>query len=61
MIGSELFPVFFRFAMIRLIKYITGDYVMAKITITDIAKQAGVAKSTVSRYLNGGSVSKKHG
>lgn len=45
--------------MIRLIKYITGDYVMAKITITDIAKQAGVAKSTVSRYLNGGSVSKK--
>lgn len=32
---------------------------MAKITITDIANQAGVAKSTVSRYLNGGSISKK--
>lgn len=32
---------------------------MSKITIIDIAKQAGVAKSTVSRYLNGGSVSKK--
>lgn len=28
-----------------------------KNTITDIAKIAGVAKSTVSRYLNGGSVS----
>jgi LacI family transcriptional regulator, sucrose operon repressor len=27
------------------------------VTITDIAKMAGVAKSTVSRYLNGGSVS----
>jgi LacI family sucrose operon transcriptional repressor len=29
------------------------------ITITDIANLAGVGKSTVSRYLNGGSVSKK--
>lgn len=29
------------------------------ITITDIARKAGVAKSTVSRYLNGGSVSVK--
>ncbi|WP_028273150.1 LacI family DNA-binding transcriptional regulator [Atopococcus tabaci] len=29
------------------------------VTIADIAKQAGVAKSTVSRYLNGGSVSEK--
>jgi len=29
------------------------------VTITDIAKRAGVAKSTVSRYLNGGSVSAK--
>lgn len=29
------------------------------VTINDIAKQAGVAKSTVSRYLNGGSVSRK--
>lgn len=29
------------------------------VTINDIAKQAGVAKSTVSRYINGGSVSKK--
>lgn len=29
------------------------------ITITDIAKKAGVAKSTVSRFLNGGSVSTK--
>ncbi|MFK2826226.1 LacI family DNA-binding transcriptional regulator [Bacillus sp. B190/17] len=28
-------------------------------TIADIAKLAGVAKSTVSRYLNGGSVSEK--
>jgi LacI family transcriptional regulator, sucrose operon repressor len=28
-------------------------------TIKDIAKLAGVAKSTVSRYLNGGQVSKK--
>lgn len=27
------------------------------VTISDIAKKAGVAKSTVSRYLNGGSVS----
>jgi LacI family sucrose operon transcriptional repressor len=30
-----------------------------KITIQDIARIAGVAKSTVSRYLNGGSVSSK--
>lgn len=30
-----------------------------KITISDIAKEANVAKSTVSRYLNGGSVSQK--
>lgn len=29
------------------------------LTIKDIALQAGVAKSTVSRYLNGGSVSEK--
>lgn len=29
------------------------------VTINDIARQAGVAKSTVSRYLNGGSISKK--
>ncbi len=29
------------------------------VTINDIAKMAGVAKSTVSRYLNGGSVSEK--
>src|SRR5690554_3242096 len=29
------------------------------VTINDIAKLAGVAKSTVSRYLNGGSVSQK--
>lgn len=29
------------------------------VTINDIAKMAGVAKSTVSRYLNGGSVSAK--
>ena len=29
------------------------------VTIKDIAQKAGVAKSTVSRYLNGGSVSKK--
>lgn len=29
------------------------------VTINDIAKIAGVAKSTVSRYLNGGSVSQK--
>lgn len=29
------------------------------VTINDIAKQAGVAKSTVSRYLNGGSISKR--
>ncbi|CZQ96224.1 transcription regulator hth laci [Trichococcus palustris] len=29
------------------------------VTINDIAKQAGVAKSTVSRYLNGGAVSEK--
>ena len=27
-------------------------------TIKDIAKMAGVSKSTVSRYLNGGSISK---
>ncbi|MBM7616719.1 LacI family sucrose operon transcriptional repressor [Weissella uvarum] len=30
-----------------------------KTTINDIAQAAGVAKSTVSRYLNGGSVSEK--
>lgn len=29
------------------------------VTIKDIARQAGVAKSTISRYLNGGSVSQK--
>ncbi|MEG0475208.1 MAG: LacI family DNA-binding transcriptional regulator, partial [Carnobacterium sp.] len=29
------------------------------VTINDIAKRANVAKSTVSRYLNGGSVSQK--
>ena len=29
------------------------------VTISDIAQKAGVAKSTVSRYLNGGSVSSK--
>lgn len=29
------------------------------VTINDIAKMAGVAKSTVSRYINGGSVSQK--
>lgn len=29
------------------------------VTINDIAQKAGVAKSTVSRYLNGGSVSQK--
>lgn len=29
---------------------------MAKITIDDIAKKVKVSKSTVSRYLNGGSV-----
>ncbi len=29
------------------------------VTINDIAKMAGVAKSTVSRYLNGGSISQK--
>jgi LacI family transcriptional regulator, sucrose operon repressor len=28
-----------------------------KKTIADVAKLSGVAKSTVSRYLNGGSVS----
>lgn len=31
----------------------------SRLTITDIANQAQVAKSTVSRYLNGGQVSKK--
>ncbi|TCI43519.1 MULTISPECIES: LacI family DNA-binding transcriptional regulator [unclassified Exiguobacterium] len=31
---------------------------MKQVTINDIAKLAGVAKSTVSRYLNGGSVGK---
>ena len=30
-----------------------------KLTISDIAELAGVAKSTVSRYLNGGSVKKE--
>jgi LacI family sucrose operon transcriptional repressor len=34
-----------------------GDFTM--VTINDIARLAGVAKSTVSRYLNGGSVSAK--
>lgn len=29
---------------------------MEKMTISDIAQLFGVAKSTVSRYLNGGSV-----
>lgn len=32
---------------------------MKQVTIKDIAELAGVAKSTVSRYLNGGSVGKK--
>lgn len=32
---------------------------MTMITISDIAKKAGVAKSTVSRYLNGGCVSQE--
>lgn len=32
---------------------------MKKLTINDIANKAGVAKSTVSKYLNGGSVSEK--
>ncbi|MFY7869100.1 MAG: LacI family DNA-binding transcriptional regulator, partial [Exiguobacterium sp.] len=31
---------------------------MKQVTIKDIAELAGVAKSTVSRYLNGGSVGK---
>ena len=30
---------------------------MSNLTIKDIAELAGVAKSTVSKYLNGGSVS----
>lgn len=30
-----------------------------KMTINDIANKAGVAKSTVSKYLNGGCVSEK--
>lgn len=30
-----------------------------KATINDIAKEAGVAKSTISRYLNGGSIKKE--
>lgn len=29
------------------------------VTINDIARQAGVAKSTVSRFLNGGSISQR--
>lgn len=29
---------------------------MSKVTIDDIAKRVNVSKSTVSRYLNGGSV-----
>lgn len=37
-------------------KGLLGDFMNN--TIADIAKLAGVAKSTVSRYLNGGSVSK---
>lgn len=43
--------------MYTYLKYISehGDERMT--TITDIAQMAGVAKSTVSRYLNGGSVS----
>lgn len=32
---------------------------MGKLTIQDIARKAGVSKSTVSRYLNGGSIGKQ--
>ena len=32
---------------------------MSNLTIKDIAELAGVAKSTVSKYLNGGSVVKQ--
>ena len=32
-----------------------------KLTIRDIARLSGVAKSTVSRYLNGGSVREETG
>lgn len=35
------------------------ERITVMVTINDIAKKAGVAKSTVSRYLNNGSVSEK--